>query len=94
MIQITRLSSGAILIQQDATEIVIDAPAVALSLGPILVTLIDAGKIIGQARRDSYEAGLIVGYQNGVRETEARLAREAEQYEGLALLHASAPLAA
>lgn len=95
MINITRLSSGAILLQRDDAEIIIDAGAVPQTLGPILAELIGQSKALSTARRDAYESGLIVGYQNGAREAREQLEKEAERIaEGLALLKVNAPMAA
>lgn len=75
MILITRTTTG-ILIQRDACEILIDAPAIAVALGPIIHELIDAGRTVGQARREGYEAGLIDGRerQRIEQETSSRIA--------------------
>ena len=62
MIFITRLASGAILLQKDDTEICIDQPAIPVALGGVLLTLIDQGRALGEARRQGYEAGLTQGY--------------------------------
>lgn len=95
MIVISKLSTGAILLQQDATDILIDPSAVPSTLGPILLTLIGHGQALGQARKAGHEDGLLIGHARGVSEAEARFRREAEQFaEGLSLLKANAPLAA
>ena len=61
MINISLLSSGALLIQRDAAEILIDRSAIAQALGPIVRELIDSGTAIGLARKDGYESGLLDG---------------------------------
>lgn len=75
MINITRTASG-ILVQRDATEILIDLPAVPVALGPVIHELIDSGRACGQARREGYEAGLIDGRerQRIEHETSGRIA--------------------
>lgn len=95
MILISRLASGALLLQKDETEIVIDQAAIGTALPGVLLTLIDTSHAIGQARREGHEDGLTLGYARGVAETEARHQREAEQIAAsLSLLRVSAPMAA
>lgn len=64
MIYISRLSSGAILLQRDATEITIDAPAVRETLPILISVLVDSTKALAKARLAGYEAGLSQGYAN------------------------------
>jgi hypothetical protein len=71
MIFITRMNNG-ILVQRDATEVYIDAPAVPLALPTIITSLISDGKALANARRESYEAGLVRGHEQGRIEAEAR----------------------
>lgn len=68
MIHITRFSSGAILLQRDDIEITIDAAAIPSTLGPIILSLIDQGRALGEARRQGYDAGLLQGYAQCERE--------------------------
>lgn len=77
MITITRTTTG-IRIQRDDVELHIDGPAIAQTLAPILLTLIDAGKVVAQARREGYEAGLLQGHAQGriEAETQARIAAQ------------------
>lgn len=60
MVWITKTPSG-LLVQRDAA-------AIPLALGPIIHELIDAGRSLGEARRQGYEAGLTEGYQKCERE--------------------------
>lgn len=95
MISISRLASGAILLQKDDAEIIIDAAAIPSALPVVLGALIDQSKAIARARLEAYDAGLVVGHANGQRELEAKYQKEASEIaEGLALLKVSAPLAA
>lgn len=71
MILITKTRTG-ILIQRDAIDIAIEAPAVPLALGPIIHELVDSGRAAGQARREGYEAGLVQGYEQCRIELETR----------------------
>jgi len=92
MIMISRLVSGALFIQKDATEITIDPSALTTALPAVLLTLIESSKALGEATRTGYEMGLIQGHQQGIIEAETRMriaAREGEQ-----LLAVSAALAA
>lgn len=75
MIHVTRTTTG-LLLQRDATEIVIDGPAVPLALGPIIAELVGCGRAIADARRSGYEDGLIQGRANAAieLETSARIA--------------------
>ncbi len=94
MILITRTPTG-LLLMRDTLTIELDTAAIPTALGPLIRELMSDSAAASLARRDGYEAGLIVGYQNGARETEDRIRREAEQFmEGLALLNVNAPLAA
>jgi hypothetical protein len=80
-IMISKLPSGAILLQKDDTEIIIDAAALATVLPSVLLTLVESQKAIGLARRQGYEDGLTVGRERGriEAETSARIAaRDAE----------------
>lgn len=95
MINITRLANGALLIQKDGADILIDTAAIGSALPVVLGSLLENSRAIGAARLEGYEAGLIVGHANGQRELEAKYQKEAEQLaEGLALLNVRAPLAA
>jgi hypothetical protein len=92
MIFITRLPSGALLLVRGTTEITIDPSALPAALPAVLLTLTESSKAIGQATREGYEMGLVVGHQQGVIEAETRhriAARDSEQ-----LLTMSAALAA
>jgi hypothetical protein len=80
MIWISKVAGG-ILLQQDATEIVIDAPAVSTALGPIIAELIGSGRALGQARREGYEDGLTQGRINAAIE-HATSERIAERQAG------------
>jgi hypothetical protein len=71
-INITRLASGALLVQVDATEIVIDLPAITTALPAVLLTLTESSKALGQARKEGYEAGLVQGHAQGRIEAETR----------------------
>lgn len=93
-IHITRLSSGALLIQRDAVEIVIDHAATTQALPAVLLTLTESSKVIGQARRQGYEDGLVVGHANGVREERERMQREAERMDEERIMLIGAPMAA
>jgi len=88
MIWISRTSSG-LIIQRDAVEIAIEGAAVALALGPIIHELVDAGRALGLARREGYEAGLDQGYANAqiAAATRERIAdrQAAELVEALAI---------
>lgn len=79
LIFVTKTTTG-ILVQRDAVDILIDAGAVALALGPIIHELVDAGRAVGQARREGYEAGLLDGRerQRIEAETAQRSAARAE----------------
>ena len=82
MINITRLASGAILLQKDATELVVDAAAIATTLPAIIVALTDCARTAGQARREGYEAGLERGREQAriEHETSERIAdRQADE---------------
>lgn len=83
MINISRLGSGALLLQRDDTEIVIDASAVQSALGPIIVSLVDCGRAAGEARRAGYEAGLAQGRMQARIEHETSLRIAARQAEEL-----------
>lgn len=83
MILITRTTTG-LLVQRDGTEILIDAPAVPLALGPIIHELVDSGRALGQARREGYEAGLIDGRERQRIEAETA-ARSAARQEADAI---------
>lgn len=95
MIWISRTSTG-ILVQRDATEILIDQAAVPLALGPIIAELVDSGRAVGQARREGYEAGLLDGRdrQRIEAETAARSAARAEADAIADLLAATLTVAA
>lgn len=69
MIHITKLATG-ILVQRDAIELFIDAPAVPLALGPIIHELVDSGRTAGLARKEGYEAGLLDGRERARIEAE------------------------
>lgn len=79
MILISKTTTG-LLIQRDAIDVAIDAPAVPLALGAVIRELIDSGRAIGQARREGYEAGLIDGRERAriELETSARIAERVE----------------
>lgn len=95
MIHISMLPTGSLIIQQDANDILLDQAAIAGTLGPILLILLDHTRALGEARRQGHEDGLTIGHARGVAETEARYRREAEQFaEGLSLLKVPAPMAA
>lgn len=95
MITITITPSGGLLLTSGSAEVFIDAPAIHTALPQVIASLVDSSKAIGAARQDGYEAGLIVGHQNGARETEQRYQREAAEIAAsLSLLKVSAPLAA
>ncbi len=64
MIHISKLPSGALLLQRDATEIVLDAPAIRETLPILIGVLIDSAKALAAARRSGYEDGLRQGYTN------------------------------
>lgn len=85
-ILISKTTTG-LLIQRDAVDILIDAPAVPLALGPIIHELVDSGRAAGQARREGYEAGLLDGRERAriEAETTARIAaaRQADLAEAL-----------
>jgi len=91
VITITRLPSGALLLQRDSTEITIDPSAFTTALPAVLLTLTESSKAIGQATREGYEMGLLVGHQQGVIEAETRHRIAARETE---LLAVSMPLAA
>lgn len=88
MIMISKTGSG-ILLQRDATEIVIDGPAIAIALGPIIAELIGSGRALANARREGYEDGLTQGYLNAAIEhaTSERIAERqaADLVEALAI---------
>lgn len=81
MINITRLASGAILLQRDGTELCIDAAAIASTLPTVIGILTDCARIAGQARMEGYEAGLIVGREQSRIEAETALRIAARQAE-------------
>lgn len=91
MILVTKLASGALLIQRDATEITIDPSAFTTALPAVLLALTESSKALGQARREGYEMGLAVGHEQGRIEAETRHRIEARDTEQLL---AFAPLAA
>jgi hypothetical protein len=76
MISLSKLASGALLIQKDATEIVIDAPAIRETLPILIAVLIDSSKALAAARQAGYEDGLAQGYANAqiASATSARIA--------------------
>lgn len=88
MIYLSRLASGAILLQKDDAEIVLDAPAVRETLPILLAVLIDTSKALSVARRSGYDDGLAQGYANAqiAQATSARIAERqaAELVEALA----------
>ena len=61
MINITKLGSGAVLLQKDSTEIVIDQAAITSALPAVIHTLLTTPAALAQARREGYEAGLVQG---------------------------------
>lgn len=71
MIYISKLASG-VLVQRDETDIMIADLAVPSTLGVIIASLIDSGKTLANARRESYEAGLLQGHEQGRIEAETR----------------------
>lgn len=73
MINITRLSNGALLIQRDSTELLIDEMAIASALPVVLSSLIDQGRALATARLSGYEAGLIQGRINATIECETSM---------------------
>lgn len=89
MILISRLSNGALLIQRDSAEILIDAPAIPASLPLIIRELIDQAHAIADARKDAFENGLAIGRERGMIEAETHYrmeeARLLEMDEQLAL---------
>jgi hypothetical protein len=72
VIYISRIASGALLIQKDATEITIDPSAFVAVLPAVLLTLTESSKALGQARREGYEMGLLQGHEQGRIEAETR----------------------
>lgn len=84
MIYISRLPSGGLLIQRDATEISIDHAAVALALPGIIASLIDAGHAAQQAYATGHADGLQEGYERAEREQTVRECKDAEMTWGLA----------
>lgn len=80
MINITRLPSGAILLQKDDAEIIIDASALP-ALPAVLSSLLDGGRIADRARLEGYEAGLIQGREQARIEHETALRIAARQAE-------------
>lgn len=91
MIYISRMPSGAVLLQKDAAEIAIDASAVPVTLGVIIAELIGCGKAVSEARRGGYEDGLVQGRINAAIEqaTSERIAERqaADLVEALVGLH-------
>jgi hypothetical protein len=71
MILITKLATS-ILIQRDDTEIAIDDRAIRVCLGAIISELVSDGRALAAARRESYEAGLLQGHEQGRIEAETR----------------------
>jgi len=62
MIIISKTAAG-ILIQRDDLDIEVDHFAIPSTLGLIITSLIDCGRIVGKARAEGYDAGLLQGYQ-------------------------------
>ena len=80
MIHIAILTSGDLLVQKDADEIVIARNAIGQALPIAIGVLVDAGRLAGQARREGYEAGLLDGRERAriEQETATRIAARAE----------------
>jgi len=88
MLLISKTTAG-ILIQRDDLDIQIDQPAIASTLGAIITSLIDCGRIAGRARTEGYEDGLIQGRLNAQieYETSRRIAeRQALETQDVASL--------
>lgn len=73
MVFISRLASGAILLQKDATELVIDQAAIPSTLPHVIAILTDGARLVGLARHEGYEAGLIQGREQARIEHETAL---------------------
>lgn len=85
-IWISKTANGIVL-RRDGTELHIAAAAVPLALGAVIHELTDAGRAIGEARREGREMGLREGYAACEREHEqARLRRERMEADARDLL--------
>lgn len=93
---ISKLPSGAILLQKDATEVCIDLAALPYALPSVLLTLVESSKALGEARRQGFEDGLTAARERGRIEAETSARIEARQAEdaAAALLALPAILAA
>lgn len=78
VILVTKLPTG-LLLQKDGIDLIIDEQAIATVLPAVLRELIDSGKAIAAARKESFENGLQIGRERGMIEAETKYRLEEQR---------------